>query len=307
MRVSRHRSAPSAERVVTMRGCGSKVLCLFGCFLLAALVVSGAALPARGQNAVAQVTIPPGAQHVPGVVILDPDAGVLSSRSRDMTRRLVQAGYATLTVTRDPLSGAAVLRRQPAVRGDDLAIIGYGDGASSVLATIVERYEADVARPPVFRSAVAFGPDCARHYGDWVGHSLANLGGQGSTGAPHRGDVASAGLYRTATPLLIVGGQGDCQDLARDSFAHEFFVTYSAASASTSVLALLAENAQYSRVAFPSSQPGTTLLGELTVSHANKSEPVIILPRHRRHRRLFVLGATLGSTFIRIGICLADR
>src|SRR5450631_364579 len=248
-----------------------------GCFLLAALVVSVATFPARGENGVAQVTVPLGAQHVPGVVILDSDADVPSSRSRDMARRLVHAGFATLTVTRDPLSGAAVLRQQPVVRGDDLAIIGYGEGASSVLATIVERYAANVAQPPVFRSAVAFGPNCARHYGDWVGHSLANLGGPGSTGAPHRGDVASAGLYRTAAPLLIVGGQADCQDLARDSFAHEFFVTYSAGEASALVLAFLAENAQYSRVAFPSSQPGTTLLGELTVSHANKSQPVIII------------------------------
>jgi dienelactone hydrolase len=276
MQASRTGQPPAAERVITMRGHGWKALCLSGCFLLAALVVSVAAFPARGQSAVVQVTVPPGA-HVPGVVIVDSDADVPSFRSRDMARRLVQAGFATLTVTGDPLSGAAVLRQQPGVRGDDLAIIGYGEGASSVLATIVERYAAYVAQPPVFRSAVAFGPDCARHYGDWVGRSLANLGGPGSTGAPHRGDVASAGLYRTAAPLLIVGGRGDCQELARDSFAHEFFVTYSAGEASAHVLAFLAENAQYSRVAFPSSHPGTTLVGELTVSHANMGQPVIII------------------------------
>jgi hypothetical protein len=271
-----HRSARSAERVTTARGYRSKASWFSGCFLLAALVVL-IAFPARAQNAVAQVTVPPGAGHAPGVVILDAEADGPTSRSRDMARRLVQAGYATLTVTRDPLSGVAVLRRQPAVRGDDLAIIGYGEGASSVLATIVERYAADVAQPPVFRSAVAFGPDCARRYGDWVGHSSANLAGPGSTGAPHRGDVASAGLYRTATPLLIAGGQGDCRDLARDSFAHEFFVTYTATGASAPVLAFLAENAQYSRVAFPSSQAGTSLLGELTLPRANKSEPAIII------------------------------
>jgi hypothetical protein len=189
--------------------------------------------------------VPAGAVHAPGVIILDSDADAPSSRSRDLARRLVQAGYAALTLTRDPLSGAAVLRRQSAVRGDDLAIIGYGAGASSVLATIVERYTADVAQPPVFRSAVAFGPDCARRYGDWVGHSLANLAGPGSTGAPHRGDVASAGLYRTATPLLIAR--------RHERTGHHHF------------------------------------------------------PRYRRHRRLFVLGTTLGSTLIRIGIRIADR
>jgi hypothetical protein len=39
---------------------------------------------------------------VPGVVILDSHADVPSSRSRDMARRLVQAGCATLIVTRSP-------------------------------------------------------------------------------------------------------------------------------------------------------------------------------------------------------------
>jgi hypothetical protein len=158
-----------------MRGHDSTAPWFSGFLLLAALVVSVTAFPARGQNFVTQVTVPPGAQHVPGVVILDSDADVPSYRSRDMARRLVQAGYATLIVPRDPLSGAAVFRRQPAVRGDDLAIIGYGEGASSVLATIVERYAADVAQPHVFRSAVAFGPDCTRHYGDWIGGDRQGL------------------------------------------------------------------------------------------------------------------------------------
>jgi len=102
--------------------------------------MSVGALPAAGEDAVAQVAVPPGSQQVPGVVILDSDADVPSSRSRDMARRLVRAGFATIAVTRDPLSGAAVLRRQPVVRGDDLALIGYDEGASSFLATIAERY-----------------------------------------------------------------------------------------------------------------------------------------------------------------------
>jgi dienelactone hydrolase len=194
-----------------------------------------------------------------------------------MARQLVQAGYATLTVTRDPLAAAAILRRQRAVRSDDVGIVGYGNGASSVLATIVERYDLDVTRPPVFRSAVAFSPDCARRYGDWGGHSLANVGGPGSTGAPHQSDVATAGLYRTPTPLLIVSGQKSCRDLARDSFKHEYFVTYSSNAAFAAVQSFLAQNAQYSVVSFPSSWAGTTLVGELTLPDVNTSVPTIII------------------------------
>ena len=234
-------------------------------------------VPAQGQGGIGEVAISPGARGVPAVVIVDPDAGSPSSPSGDMTRRLVQSGYAVLAVRRDPLAAAALLRRQPAVRSDDVAIIGYGSGASDVLATIVERYDLDVARPPVFRSAVAFDPNCASHYGDWAGHSLAHSGMRGSTGAPHQGDVAFAGLYRTPTPLLIVGGQNSCHDLASDSFAHEYFVTYSTSATFATVQAFVAENAQYSVVSFPSSQAGTTLVGELTKPDGSASVPTVII------------------------------
>jgi dienelactone hydrolase len=246
--------------------------------LITVIVILVAAIaPARGQGGVGEIAIPSRAQHVPAVVIVDPDAGSPSSRGRDLARRLVRAGYAELTVSRDPLSAAAVLRRQPGVRSDDVAIIGYGSGASSVLATIVEPYELNVARPPVFRTAVTFDPNCASRYGDWVGHSLANAGKRGPTSAPHKGDVAVAGLYRTPTPLLIVGGDKVCRDLARDSFAHEFFVTDSTSSTSATVLAFVGQNARYSLVSFPSSQAGTTLVGELTVPDVKAGVPAIII------------------------------
>jgi dienelactone hydrolase len=194
-----------------------------------------------------------------------------------MARRLQRAGYATLTVTRDPLAAAAALERRPSVRSDDVAIVGYGSGASTVLATIVERYDLDVARPPAFRSAVAFGPACARNYGDWVGQSLAEQGPPGSTGAPHEGDVARSGLYRTPTPLLIVGGQTQCRDLARDSYQHEYSVSYTTDDAFAGVEAFIAQNAQYANVSFPSSQPGTTLTGELTLPAGGARVPTIII------------------------------
>jgi dienelactone hydrolase len=249
-----------------------------GCALIAVIVILvGAAAPARGQGGVGEVAIAPGARHVPAVVIVDPNSGVPSSGSHDLARRLVQAGYAALTVSRDPFTAAAVLRRQPAVRSDDVALVGYGSGASSVLATIVEPYGLDVARRPVFRSAVAFDPNCASRYGDWVGHSLRNSVKRGPTSAPHRGDVAVAGLYRTPTPLLIVGGEKACRDLARDSFVHEFFVTYSTSASSATVQAFVAQNAQYSLVSFPSSQAGTTLVGELTLPDVQARVPTIII------------------------------
>jgi dienelactone hydrolase len=245
-----------------------------GLCLTAALAVSFATVPARGESVVG---ISPGARDVPGVVIVDPDAQVPSSRSRALAHQLIQAGYATLTVTHDPLAARTVLRRQSAVRGDNIAIVGYGEGASNVLATISERYDADFAELPAFRSAVAFSPDCTRRYGDWTGHSSANLGRHGSTGAPHQGGVATPGLYRTATPLLIVGGRQPCRDLARDSYTHEYFVTYSTGDASAPVRSFLAQNAQYSVVSFPSSQVGTTLVGELTLPNVHTVVPTIVI------------------------------
>ena len=246
----------------------SKVLRFFGCGLIAGLVLTHAA------GADAQVAIPQGSGVFPGVVIVDPTL----SRGQQMASRLVRAGFATLVTASDPVAGAAILRRHSGVRSDDVAVVGYGEGASSVLAAIAERFQDEVFRTSPFRSAVAFGPDCSRPYGDWLGHPAPSSGTRGSTGAPHRGDNPSAGLYRSATPLLIVGGRGTCEELARESFAHEFFVTYSADQDTASTLAFLAENAQYSRVSFPSSRPGTTLIGELTTPSNGRAPAVIISP-----------------------------
>jgi dienelactone hydrolase len=247
---------------------GSKVLRFFGCSLIAALAATHAA------RAGDQVAIPQGSGVFPGVVVVD----ATPSRGEEMARRLVRAGFATLVTASDPLAGAATLRRHSGVRSDDVAVVGYGEGASSILATIVERFQDGVMRSPPFRSAVAFGPDCARRYGDWAGHPAAHTSARGSTGAPHRGDNPTAGLYRTATPLMIIGGQGTCGELARESFEHEFFVTYSADEDTASTLAFLTENAQYSTVSFPSSRPGTTLIGELTKPASARAPAVIISP-----------------------------
>lgn len=213
------------------------------------------------------------AAGVPGVVILDPAS---SSQSRVMAQQLARAGYATLNVTGDPLAAAVSLRRRSGVRADDIAIVGYGSGASSVLATIAEPYALEVAQPPVFRSAVAFSPNCARNYGDWTG-SLPQRA-SGMAGAPHGGGP-EPGLFRSATPLLIVAGVGPCRDLARYSYVHEYFVDYASSDAFGPIATFLAENAQYSVVGFRSSQTGTMLTGELTVpSIASRAPAIIISP-----------------------------
>jgi dienelactone hydrolase len=218
-------------------------------------------------------TLAPAVAAVPGIVILEPGAGV-SSRGRVMAAKLAAAGYATLIATGDPLAAAATLRHRPGVRADDIALVGFGDGASSVLATIVEPYDLDVAQPPVFRSAVAFNPDCARRYGDWTGSMPSRA--SGTAGAPHGGGP-EPGLFRSATPLLIVGGQRSCRDLARYSFEHEYFVDRVNSDAFGPIEAFIAENALYSVVSFPSSQRGTTLTGELTVPAIASRVPVIII------------------------------
>ena len=246
----------------------SKVLSLFVCGLIAALA---ATYVARADD---QISIPRGTGPVPGVVIVDPTG----SHGPAIARELVRAGFATLVTASDPLAGAAASRRHSGIRSDDVAVVGYGNGASLVLTTIAERFQDDVMRPPVFRAAVALGPDCARRYGDWAGHPATASGAQGSTGAPHRGDNPTAGLYRTSTPLMIVGGRGTCAELAHESFEHEFFVTYTADQNAGAVLAFLTENAQYSEVSFPSSQPGTTLIGELTMPASARAPAVIISP-----------------------------
>jgi dienelactone hydrolase len=213
----------------------------------------------------------PAVQLLPGVVILDPN---LSAQSRVMAQQLTRAGYATLAVRGNPLAAAATLRHRPGVRADDIALIGFGDGASSVLATIVEPYDLAVAQPPVFRSAVAFAPNCARRYGDWTGSPPERT--SGTSGAPHGGGP-EPGLFRSATPLLIVGGASSCRDLARYSFTHEYFVEYVSSDAFGPIAAFLAENAQYSVVSFASSQGGITLTGELTVPDGAARVPAIII------------------------------
>jgi dienelactone hydrolase len=211
------------------------------------------------------------AAGVPGVVILDPAS---SSQSRVMAQQLIRAGYAALRVTGNPLAAAARLRDRPGVRADDVGIIGYGSGASSVLATIVEPYALEVAQPPIFRSAVAVRPNCTRRYGDWTG-SLPQ-GASGAAGAPHGGGPVP-GLFRSATPLLIVGAAGSCLDLARYSYAHEYFVTYKNSDSFGPIATFLAENAQYSVVSFSSSQAGTTVSGELTLPTVTARVPAIII------------------------------
>jgi dienelactone hydrolase len=239
------------------------------CVAIVAFALCGTIGPARGQSV-------PGLRGSPGVVIVDPDASAASAPSRTLARRLQRDGYATLVVTGDPLAAAAELQRRPSVRSDDVAVVGYGSGASTVLATIVERYDLAVANRPVFRSAVAFRPNCARPYGDWVGRSLARQG-VGSTGAPHQGDVARQGLYRSATPLLIVGGDVTCRALASDSYQHEYFVRSTASDAYAGVESFIADNAQYVDVSFPSSQRGTTLTGELTLPTGGGTVPTVII------------------------------
>lgn len=213
----------------------------------------------------------PVARELPGVVILDPNA---SPQSGVLAQQLARAGYATLTARANPIGAASALQHRPGVRANDVAIVGYGNGASDVLATIVEPYALDVATPPVFRSAVAFAPNCARRYGDWTGSLPAHV--SGTAGAPHGGG-AQPGLYRTATPLLIVGGASSCRDLARYSFAHEYFVDYASSHAFGAIAAFLTENAQYSVVSFASSQGGITLTGELTVPDGTARVPAIII------------------------------
>jgi dienelactone hydrolase len=215
--------------------------------------------------------VAPAVRDVPGVVILDPN---LSEQSRVMAQQLASAGYATLAVRGDPMAAASALQHRPGVRSDDVAIVGFSDGASDVLATIVEAYALDVAKPPVFRSAVAFAPNCARRYGDWTGSLPERT--SGTSGAPHGGGP-EPGLFRSATPLLIVGGASSCRDLARYSFTHEYFVDYASSASFAAVAAFLAQNAEYSVVSFASSQSGVTLTGELTVPDGSAPAPAIII------------------------------
>lgn len=216
----------------------------------------------------------PALPGAPGVVILEPGVAP-SSRGRVLAAKLAAAGYATLIATRDPLGAAETLRQRPGVRADDIALVGFGDGASSVLAAIVEPYALDVAQPPVFRAAVAFDPNCARRYGDWTGSLTGET--SGTSGAPHGGGPAP-GLFRTATPLLIAGGAGPCRDLARYSYTHEYFVDDMSVAGFDVIETFIAENAQYSVVNFPSSQNGTRLTAELTMPASFRGRiPVIII------------------------------
>jgi hypothetical protein len=186
-------------------------------------------------------------------VILDPDAAAGDrAPSRSLARRLQRAGYATFTVTRDPsppLPRSNAGRRCGATtsRSSDTGAARRPSSRRSSSATTSPSRDA-----PAFRSAVAFGPTCARRTEIGSAGRSPRFGGPGSTGAPHRGDVARQGLYRTATPLLIVGGQTQCRDLARDSYAHEYFVRYTTDDAFAALQSFIAQNAQYANVcSFP--------------------------------------------------------
>ena len=76
-----------------------------------------------------------------------------------------------------------------------------------------------------------------------------------------------------------MGGSGPCRDLARYSYVHEYFVDYASDDSNGTILSFIAENAQYSVVSFPSSQAGTTLIGELTLpANAPRAPAIIISP-----------------------------
>ncbi len=76
---------------------------------------------------------------------------------------------------------------------------------------------------------------------------------------------------------MIVNGRAPCSDLAHDSFTHEYFVEASNDDTFAGTLAFLADYSRYSVVSFPSTQTGTTLVGELTRPSNHASVPAIII------------------------------
>lgn len=135
---------------------------------------------------------PPGAGPFPAVVALHGCAGLyarggeLTARHRDWAERLVGEGYAVLlpdsfsargvdeicsrderTIrtayerNRDAWGALTYLRSQPFVRADRVALLGWSNGAMTVLAAVAAQTRARPADAAPPRVAVAFYPGCA--------------------------------------------------------------------------------------------------------------------------------------------------
>jgi dienelactone hydrolase len=136
---------------------------------------------------------PPGDGPFPAIVALHGCAGLyrrngteLAAREREYAERFVQQGYAVLLPdsfsprgveeicsrheqpirpgyerNRDAYGALAWLLRQPSIKADRVGLLGWSNGAITVLATLAHQTR---SRPPNlahdFRVAVAFYPDC---------------------------------------------------------------------------------------------------------------------------------------------------
>jgi len=177
---------------------------------------------------VAFLSRPDGPGPFPAVVMLHGCGGAyapggrLNARHRQWESLFLREGYAVLQVDsftprgireickrterprtttargerrRDALAGHAFLRAQPFIRADRIALAGWSNGGSTVLAAM----EADAAgTPSPFRAAIAFYPGCR----------------------------LAGGAARPGGPMLILSGEADtwtppedCRAMLRDAAA----------------------------------------------------------------------------------------
>jgi len=136
---------------------------------------------------------PPGAGPFPAVVVLH-GCGGFHSEMLSWADRLRSWGYVALAVDSfgprgfenacakgsydqpaDAFRALQFLKRQPFVRGDDVAVMGFSMGASAVLAAL-ERGSIARMYPDTFRAAVAFFPQCDGSSGIMTAPTLVLIG-----------------------------------------------------------------------------------------------------------------------------------
>jgi dienelactone hydrolase len=171
----------------------------------------------------------------------------LNARHLAMARMLVDEGYAvlfpdslrprglaelctqkpserTLKVAQrraDALGALDWLQRQPRVRADRVALLGWSHGGSTVLATMVKPRPGATAgpasRPPFFRTAIAFYPGCSPYTRaaarlEWLA-PLAIFIGEADDWTPAAPCIALGAAMRTAgQPVAVTTYAGAFHD-----------------------------------------------------------------------------------------------
>jgi dienelactone hydrolase len=134
-----------------------------------------------------------------GYAVLFPDSLRPRGIAELCTQRIVDRSLKVAQRRADALGALDWVQRQPQVRGDRVALLGWSHGGSTTLATVVARRTGTsnpVAPQPFFRMAIAFYPGCSAY---------ARAGTSGRWLVPLAIFIGEADDWTPAAPCVALG------------------------------------------------------------------------------------------------------